>query len=96
MPQNTKTLNIPHGGNLSMNKNQDELMIHVTQTCQWCYSDPNSIFSSMLPPGQYAPGDYGPYAATGTGSMTYDDNNPCNPSGGVTATPHTITVTGGN
>lgn len=94
MPKSTKTLNIPNGGNLTLNKNQEDLLIHVTQTCQWCYSDPDGVFPNMLPPGQYDPGDYGPYDATGTGAVSYGDpiNPPCSTSG-VAGTPHTITVT---
>lgn len=95
MPKNTKTLNIPHGGNLSLNKNQDQLMIKVNQTCQWCYSDPNGVFSSMLAAGQYSSGEYGPYQAVKDGSVTFGDpiDAPCSTEG-VTGTPHTITVSG--
>ena len=95
MPRNTKTLNIPHGGNLTLNKNQDQLMIKVNQTCQWCFSDPNGVFSSMLPAGQYSSGEYGPYEPANDGTVTYGDpiNPPCKTEG-VTVTPHTITVSG--
>jgi hypothetical protein len=96
MPKTTKTLNIPHGGNLTMNKNQNNLLIHVTQACQWCYSDPNGVFSSLPPAGPISPGDYGPYDANGDGTVTYGDpiNAPCNTAGGPSDTPHTITVSG--
>jgi hypothetical protein len=95
MPKNTKTLNIPHGGNLTMNKNQDQLVIKVNETCQWCYSDPKGVFSSLLAPGQYSSGEYGPYEAVNDGDVTYGDpiNPPCK-TAGKTETPHTITVSG--
>ena len=44
MPKATKTLNIPHGGNLTMNKNQNNLLIHVTRPANGAYSDPNGVF----------------------------------------------------
>jgi len=93
MPRNTKKLNIPGGGNINMNKNQDQLEIHVTQTCQWCYDDPSHVFPTFLPPGQVNPGTYGPYIPANDGKVTFDDpiNPPCLPK---SDTPHTITVSG--
>lgn len=93
MPKTNKTISIPNGGNHSISWSTEKLVIRVTQACQWCYSDTNQVFSSLLPAGQYNPGDYGPYEATKTGTITYDDENPCVPSGGRTSTPHSITVT---
>lgn len=94
MERSTKKLNIPHGGDLTLNKNQDQLEIHVTQTCQWCFSDPNGIFPGILPPGQYDPGNYGPYIPVADGKVLYGDpiDKPCTP--GKTETGHTITVSG--
>lgn len=96
MPKATKTLTIPNGGNMSLNKNQDQLEIHCTQECQWCYNDPSGVFPNFLPAGTVQPGTYGPYEAVNDGTVTYDDptSGNCNASGGVTATPHSITVSG--
>jgi hypothetical protein len=95
MPKKTKTLNIPHGGDLKLNKNQERLLIKVNETCQWCYSDPKKVFSSLLAPGQYGPGEYGPYDAVNDGDVTYGDpiDPPCKPVLKI-ETAHTITVSG--
>jgi len=90
-----KTLAIPNsGGNLNMKK-KDQLTIKVSQTCQWCYSDPDHCFPSFLAPGQVNPGDYGPYIAENQGTVHYGcpKDPPCVPNGKI-ETGHTITVTG--
>lgn len=97
MPRSTKKLTIPNnGGDLKMNKKQDQVEIHVSQTCQWCYNDPDNVFPKFLPMGQVSPGTYGPYIPQNDGTVTYGCplNPPCTPGVEKMKTGHTITVTG--
>lgn len=100
MPRSTKTLTIPNnGGNLKLNKNQDQLQIHVTQQCQWCYDDEDDVFPNFLPAGQVEPGTYPGndeyYIPEGDGQVSYGCplTGECNPDGDWD-TGHTITVSG--
>ncbi len=99
-PQNWD-VNIPGDPNLPNVRVNDT----VTITCEndqgftWCYSDNNNpkVFSNgFLANGSYAKGTYGPYTAVNTGTVNYDgvvgQDKPCNPTGGVTAIVHSITV----
>ena len=90
----SKTLPIPSSDQVNMKK-KDSLTIRVTQTCQWCYSDPNGVFPTFLAAGQVQPGDYGPYTAENTGTVLYGcpTSGNCTPGASITATGHTITVT---
>jgi hypothetical protein len=100
MPRSTKTLTIPNsGGNLKLNKNQDQLQIHVTQQCQWCYDDESDVFPNFLPCGQVEPGTYPSddeyYIPEGDGQVSYGCplTGECIPDGDWD-TGHTITVSG--
>jgi hypothetical protein len=91
--QKSKILPIPNdGGNLQIKK-KDQLTIRVSQTCQWCYKDPNNCFPKFLAPGQVGPGDHGPYTAENEGQVVYDCPKapPCVPKLSA-KTAHTITV----
>lgn len=97
MATNT-TLHIPNDlvdVHLAVN---DTLSIEVMQTCTWCYSDPDGVFSSMLAAGTYTattpPTTYGPYTAVKTGTVAYNavTSGDCVPGAGITATMHSITV----
>lgn len=93
MARKTKTLTIPNkGGDLKLNKNQDQLEIHVSRKCQWCYDDQKHVFPKLPPQGPIDPGDYGPYIPQNEGVVTYGCpiNPPCTP--GKTLAIHTITV----
>jgi hypothetical protein len=102
----TKHLNIPNDlKSFSMTKGQDDLVIQVTATCNWCFSDPDHAFgnpSTLLPPGEYIVTTphttYGPYTPVNDGSVTYNATIPPTPctTTGVRGVPQTITVTGGN
>jgi hypothetical protein len=96
MARKTKTLTIPNsGGDLKLNKNQEQLEIHVSRKCQWCYDDPKHVFSSLPPQGPIDPGDYGPYIPKNDGQVTYGCpiDAPCKPEE-QPETGHTITVSG--
>jgi hypothetical protein len=100
MPRSTKKLTIPNsGGNLKLNKNQDQLQIHVTQQCQWCYDDESDVFPNFLPCGQVEPGTYPSndeyYIPEGDGQVSYGCplTGECIPDGDWD-TGHTITVSG--
>ena len=101
-----KHLNIPNDlSSVNLNKGTDTLEITVTATCTWCYSDPNGVFPA--PPGFLAAGTYnvttphtkyGPYTPQNDGVIEFGVSIPPTPCSttGITATGHTITVTGGN
>jgi hypothetical protein len=101
----TKHLHIPNDcGNQSLNKHQENIDITVNQDCTWCFSDPDGVFgnpSTLLPAGSYTKTSphttYGPFTQVNTGTVYFNavTSGPCNPQG-ITATGHTITVTGGN
>jgi hypothetical protein len=95
MPRDNKVLRIPGGDSMSINRKTHNLKIHAHKQCQWCYSDPDGVFPTLLASGTIAPGEYGPYEATGNGAVTFGDpeSGDCDPSGGSGGTPHTITVT---
>ena len=82
-----------------MNKNQDQLQIHVTQQCQWCYDDPDDVFPTFLAAGQVEPGTYPGnntyYTPENDGTVSYGCpiSGQCNPDGDWD-TGHTITVSG--
>lgn len=93
-------LEIPSGAsaNVPMKVN-DNLYIEVTASCNWCFSDPDSIFSPELPAcGPYNPEtppvEMGPYTATKTGSVLFNavaQDKTCTLTG-ITATAHSIIV----
>jgi hypothetical protein len=99
----TKQLNLPGNlSNVNMNKNQDKLSISFKEACTWCYSDPNGVFGnpSVLPaPGYYQkttpPTSFDNIQPVADGTVSYNavTSGDCNPEG-ITATGHTITVTG--
>ena len=95
-------LQIPSGAsaNVPMKKG-DNLYIKVTGDCNWCFSDPNSVFSpELLPAGTYyaqnPPVETGPYQAEKTGSVPINAVPPdevCSPTGGPILTAHSILIT---
>jgi hypothetical protein len=101
-----KHLNIPNDlQSVNLTKGVDTLEITVTATCTWCYSDPDGVFPA--PPGFLAAGTYnvttphttyGPYTPQNDGIINFGVSIPPVPCSteGIAATPHTITVTGGN
>jgi hypothetical protein len=104
MPNNPKNwnLNVPGDPNLTPAVNDT-----VTINCEnplgftWCYSDtgnPQVFANGFLANKSYPAGSYGPYTAVNAGTVTYEgvvgQNQPCTPGGGVTATTHTIVVSG--
>jgi len=99
----TKQLNLPGNlSNVNLNKNQDTLSISFNEACTWCYSDPNNVFGnpSVLPaPGYYPktspPTSFDNLQPVADGTVLYNavTSGDCSPTG-ITATGHTITVTG--
>lgn len=93
----SKTLKIPNGMSNQSLKKADTLYIEVDADCNWCYSDPNGVFSSFLPAGHYTattpPTVYGPYTAVNSGTVNFNavTSGDCNPMG-VAASGHTIVV----
>ena len=99
----TKHINTNNLQNVSMNKNQDKLDITIDSSCNWCFSDPDGVFgnpSTLLPSNTYyvsGPTTYGTLTAVNDGTVTFNAvpvGTDCTPDG-ITATGHTITVTGG-
>lgn len=95
-----KYLNIPHDDNFPV-KTGDNLYIHVTAECTWCYTDPDNCFpGGLLANGTYSQQtsgqNHGPYPAVNVGSVGFDSppgaNQPCIPTGGTKATGYTIVV----
>ena len=99
----TKTIHTGNLSNQTLNKNQDDLKIDINQSCNWCFSDPDGVFgtpSTLLPDGTYTKPDpnspYGPYTPVNDGTVYFNavaTDETCTPDG-VTATGHTITVSG--
>jgi hypothetical protein len=99
----TKHIHIPDNmGNVSLNKNQDNIDITVNKDCIWCFSDPSFVFGnpSTLPAaGSYTktspPTTYGPFTPVNTGTVYFNavTSGTCTPQG-TTETGHTITVSG--
>ncbi len=95
-------LNVPGNPNLTPAQGDSvTISCNDPQGFTWCYTDNNTpqVFSSgFLANGSYDPGSYGPYTAVNTGTVQYDGvrgkNKSCTPGGGVTATTHTIVVSG--
>ena len=89
-----KVLPIPNSGGKLPVKVGDEVTLRVSQTCQWCYDDPDHCFPNFLTPGQVTAGDYGPYESLKEGKVIYGcpKDPPCIPEG-KTETGHTIIVT---
>jgi hypothetical protein len=99
----TKHLNIPNDlSSKQLTRGTDDIQITVTADCSWCYSDPNNVFANgFLAAGSYTATSphttYGPYTPANDGTVTVNAVTSGNcTTAGVTATPHTITVTGGN
>ena len=99
----TKHINTNNLQNVSMNKNQDKLDITIDSSCNWCFSDPGGVFgnpSTLLPSNTYyvsGPTTYGTLTAINDGTVAFNAvpvGTDCTPDG-ITATGHTITVTGG-
>jgi len=98
----TKHINTNNLQNVSMNRNQDKLDITIDASCNWCYSDPDSVFgnpSTLLPCNTYyvsGPTTYGTLSAVNNGTVYFNAVNvdtECDPEG-IIDTGHTITVTG--
>jgi hypothetical protein len=94
-------LNVPGDPNLTPAQGDS-----VTIKCDnplgftWCYTDNNTpkVFADgFLANGSYGPSSHGPYTAVNPGTVQYqgvlDQNQPCTPEG-ITATGHTIVVSG--
>lgn len=99
MPQNWN-LNVPGDPNLSPSVGDTvTIKCEDSQGFTWCYTDSNTpkVFADgFLANGSYDAGTYGPYTAVNAGTVQYDGvrgkDKSCNPSGGVKAVMHSITV----
>ena len=105
MPNNPNpknwNLNVPGNPDLTPSVNDTvTIKCESDQGFTWCYTDNNTpkVFANgFLANGSYAKGSYGPYTAVNPGTVQYQgvvgQNQPCTP-GGITATGHTIVVSG--
>src|SRR3974377_2270950 len=99
----TKHIHTNNLQNENLNKNQDNLDITVNASCNWCFDDPDGVFgnpSTLLPAGTYTatdpPTTYGPYTPVNDGTVLFNavpTNQTCT-TATITATGHTITVSG--